>query len=102
MGPDGGFDRTQYVASTSTGPVERLRDNRDIPKLTVPRRIHGLGIVVAPPETNSSVSTVGRSAPTFSIEGSTYRFKFIHEKLAVEAIDDDKGSNSEKEGCYGG
>lgn len=84
-GPDLTIIRTQNSKSTV---VEHLGDNRDIPKLEDARRINGFGTVVPPPDTNGSMSTVGRTAPTFSIEGRTYRFQFINGKPAYEVKND--------------
>lgn len=44
-----------------------------------------------PPETNSSISTVGRRAPTFEVEGRTYRFQFTEGRFSFEVLGDEDG-----------
>lgn len=70
------------------GAVEHLGDNRDIGNLAANRRINGFGTAVVPPETNSSISTVGRAAPTFTIEQRKYVFQFMEGKLAFTVTSD--------------
>lgn len=97
MGPNFSLDRKDNSASAGTGIVEHLGENRDISKLTERRKINGFGTAVPPPETNSSISTVGRTAPTFSLEGRTYRFQYKDGILGLEAtIDDDESKFSKK------
>lgn len=90
FGPEGTLGRKSNEERTGAGAVEHLGGNRDIPNLAVPRRINGFGTVEPPPETNSSISTVGRIDPTFSLEGRTYMFCFAganwHSKSQTRAM----------------
>lgn len=52
--------------------------------MTERRGINGFGTLVDPPETYSSISTVGRRAPSFWVEARTYSFRFMFGKLAFE------------------
>lgn len=72
-GPEMTWDRKQNEprTGTGTGTVEHLGDHRDIPKLAETRKVNWFWLVIPPPETNSSISTVGRREPTFSVEGIT-------------------------------
>lgn len=91
MGPEFTYGKRQDAAITGKATVEHLGENRDIARLRGKRRINGLGTVVTPPETNSSISTIGRRAPAFSVGGRTYKFHFANRTLAFEAtIDRDK------------
>lgn len=51
---------------------------------------------MAPRETNSSISTVGRRAPSFSLEGKRYKFKFLDGCLAFEVTDAEGGAKVSK------
>lgn len=90
------FDRKRKSGNPVTETVEHLGDNRDVPKLSKSRPINGFGTAVPPPETNSSISTVGRSAPRFEVEGRTYMFQLTNGQLAFEVTDDEDGINTTK------
>lgn len=96
-GPEVTMDRVHNAVSTGAGAVEHIGDNRDISKLTESRRMNGFGTVVVPPETNSSISGIGRRAPTFEVEGRTYRFTTLgNMELAFEVVDNGDKSTLKK------
>jgi len=84
LGPEMTWDRRSNSSSTGTGVVEHIGNNRDIQNLMERRRINGFGTVVPPPETNSSISAVGRRAPAFELEGKTVMFKFTLGELGFK------------------